>query len=109
MRPMSETAFRNAVGQEMGLDPITIAAAIAALIAAVKLLPCFKKSQKAMEKNIDASYRGCCKKHGRCNAKVRRALAKAGYKDRDEQDRLWLAANKVGFANNQAVAAALVA
>jgi hypothetical protein len=32
---MSETAFKNAVAQEMGLDPITIAAAIAALIAAV--------------------------------------------------------------------------
>jgi hypothetical protein len=110
---MSQKVFAEKVAAEMteyGFDPMTILTLLSLLLPLIQNLPCFKKSQKHMEKQIDGEYRECCKKRaGRCPPRIRQALKREGYTDREVQDALWSKMNKVAFANNQAVAAAMVA
>lgn len=113
---MNDRVFAAAVLAELAaqgyeFDPASILALLQLLLPIIQNLPCFKKSLKAMQANIDNEYREYCRNpRNRCPPKARKAMKdELGITDRNEQNDAWGAVCKVSFANSAFVAKKLIA
>ena len=103
----TQKAFASKVSKEMGIPIIEILELISLLLPLIKNLPCFKKSNTAvdLEENIVAAFRDSrLGRKDRCPARIHRAMEKFGYGSRKFREKLW--DSMTGAAFNMAPQAA---